>query len=239
MSPRSAVSQATADRPLVVAVDGPSGSGKSSTARGVAARLGLRYIDTGALYRAVTWRLLDQGVDVNDESAVAGAIASIELELSTDPADPRVQVDGVDVSEAIRERAVTNAVSAVSAVPQVRQQLVPVQRRLIDHGGVVVEGRDIGTVVAPDATVKVFLTADSGTRAKRRSAELEHDTEATVSLTHDEIRRRDHLDSSRELSPLVRAADAVELDSTNLSLEQVIEAIVELVEPHLPAMRGG
>ena len=232
------MSQATADRPLVVAVDGPSGSGKSSTARGVAARLGLRYIDTGALYRAVTWRLLDQGVDVNDESAVAGAIASIELELSTDPADPRVQVDGVDVSEAIRERAVTNAVSAVSAVPQVRQQLVPVQRRLIDHGGVVVEGRDIGTVVAPDATVKVFLTADSSTRAKRRSAELEHDTEATVSLTHDEIRRRDHLDSSRELSPLVRAADAVELDSTNLSLEQVIEAIVELVESHLPAMRG-
>ena len=232
------MSQATADRPLVVAVDGPSGSGKSSTARGVAARLGLRYIDTGALYRAVTWRLLDQGVDVNDESAVAGAIASIELELSTDPADPRVQVDGVDVSEAIRERAVTNAVSAVSAVPQVRQQLVPVQRRLIDRGGVVVEGRDIGTVVAPDATVKVFLTADSSTRAKRRSAELEHDTEATVSLTHDEIRRRDHLDSSRELSPLVRAADAVELDSTNLSLEQVIEAIVELVESHLPAMRG-
>ena len=223
---------------LVVAVDGPSGSGKSSTARGVASRLGFRYLDTGALYRAVTWWLLDRGVDIHDPAAVAGDLDALDLELSTDPTDPRVRVDGVDVSEAIRERNVTNAVSIVSAVPEVRQYLVPVQRTVIDEGGVVVEGRDIGTVVAPEAAVKVFLTADSEARARRRSAELEHDADATVSRTHEELRRRDHLDSSREVSPLTRADDAVELDSTNLSLEQVIDAIVALVQPKLPASQG-
>jgi CMP/dCMP kinase len=231
---RSHVDRSTANGALVVAVDGPSGSGKSSTARGVASRLGLRYLDTGALYRAVTWWLLERGVDVHDSSAVARDLQSLELQLSTDPDDPRVRVDGTDVSDAIRERDVTNAVSAVSAVPAVRQYLVPVQRAVIDVGGVVVEGRDIGTVVAPEAPVKVFLTADSEARARRRSAELEHDADATVSRTHEELRRRDHLDSSREVSPLARAEDAVELDSTDLTLEQVIDAIVVLVQPHLP-----
>ncbi|MFZ0324802.1 MAG: (d)CMP kinase [Actinomycetes bacterium] len=223
---------------VVVAVDGPSGSGKSSTARGVATRLGLRYLDTGALYRAVTWSMLQRSVDVHDAAAVAEAVSSIDVTLSTDPADPRVGVDGRDVSDEIRERDVTNAVSAVSAVPEVRRALVPVQRRIIDAGGVVVEGRDIGSVVAPDATVKVFLTADSRERAQRRSAELEHDQEVTVELTLDELRRRDHLDSSREVSPLVRADDALVLDSTDLTLDQVIDAIVALVEPHLSSVPG-
>ncbi len=230
--------RSTAHGRLVVAVDGPSGSGKSSTARGVANRLGFRYLDTGALYRAVTWWLLERGVDVHDPAAVAADLEAIELQLSTDPQDPRVCVDGADVSDAIRERDVTNAVSAVSAVPEVRQYLVPVQRAVIDVGDVVVEGRDIGTVVAPEAAVKVFLTADSEARARRRSAELEHDADATVSRTREELRRRDHLDSSREVSPLARADDAVELDSTDLTLEQVIDAIVALVQPHLPHSQG-
>ena len=151
---------------LVVAIDGPSGAGKSSTSRGVARALGLRYLDTGSMYRALTWWLLDRGVAPTDPDVVAGLAAEPAIEVSTNPAVPWTRVDGTDVSEAIRTREVTDAVSAVAAVPPVRARLIALQREIIAaSGGIVAEGRDIGTVVAPDAQVKVFLTADGAARA--------------------------------------------------------------------------
>jgi cytidylate kinase len=160
---------------IVIAVDGPSASGKSSTAQGVARALGLRYLDTGAMYRALTWWLLAHGIDVDDRDAVAQHVADPVIEASTDPDDPWVMVDGRDVSAAIRTREVSGAVSAVAQVPQVRARLIAMQREIIARAraegrGIVVEGRDIGTVVAPDAVVKVFLTASELARATRRTA---------------------------------------------------------------------
>jgi CMP/dCMP kinase len=214
---------------VVVALDGPSGSGKSSVARGVASRLGLRYLDTGAMYRAVTWWMLEHGIDVRDAAAVASLADRPGLTVGTDAAKPTIAVDGIDVSGPIRSREVTNAVSAVSAVPEVRRRLVRLQRDIIGAGGAVVEGRDIGTTVAPDAPVKVFLTASASARAQRRSAELTHDPEATVTRTHSEILRRDRLDSTRSASPLVKADDADELDATYLALDEVVDRVVALV----------
>lgn len=215
---------------LVIAIDGPSGSGKSSASRGVATRLGLRYLDTGAMYRAVTWWLLEHGVDTEDADAVAAAAGLPALDIDTDPAGARVWVDGVDVSRPIRDRAVSNAVSAVSAIPAVRRRMVDLQREVIGPGGIVVEGRDIGTVVAPDAPVKIFLTAAAGTRADRRAAELVHDLGASVEVTHAEMSRRDQLDSARADSPLAKADDAYEIDTTRYTLDEVIDTILALVK---------
>jgi cytidylate kinase len=212
---------------LVVAVDGPSGSGKSSTARGVASRLGLRYLDTGAMYRAVTWALLQRGIDVNDPAAVALAAREVRIDVGTDALAPTIHADGVDVSGPIREQPVTSAVSAVSAVPEVRTLMVQCQREAIGNGGIVIEGRDIGSVVAPDADLKIFLIADPGARAARRAAE--QGKSAEVAATEADMARRDAYDSSRTASPLSQAADAVVVDSTSLTLEQVIDAIVDLV----------
>lgn len=213
---------------LVVAVDGPSGSGKSSTARGVAKRLGLDYLDTGAMYRAITWALLEDGVHVDDAAAVAGAAGKVVLEIGTDPAAPTIYAGGVDVSEPIRGPHVTAAVSAVSAVPAVRDILVAEQRVVIgESDGIVVEGRDIASVVAPDASVKVYLVADAEARANRRTAELGG---ADVAATKADLERRDAFDSSRSASPLRRADGARIIDTTHLSLEDVIDEIVRLVE---------
>jgi CMP/dCMP kinase len=211
---------------LVIAVDGPSGSGKSSAARGVADRLGLRYLDTGAMYRAMTWWMLRSGIDVDDPRAVAQACGGPVIVAGTDPHAPTINVDGMDVAVPIRGREVTNAVSAVSAVPQVRARLVGLQRTAIGSGGIVVEGRDIGTTVAPDAPVKVFLTASASARATRRSAELAGPT--SLDVTQTEMARRDHLDSTRATTPLAVARDAVMMDTTELDLAQVIDAIVAL-----------
>ena len=153
-----------------MAIDGPSGSGKSSTSRGVADRLGLRYLDTGAMYRAITWWMLRQDVDVHDPAAVAARVEEPEILSGTDPLGPTILVDGVDVGLAIRSDEVNAAVSPVAAVPEVRRRLLELQREIIGAGGIVVEGRDIGSVVAPDADVKVFLTADAAARAHRRAA---------------------------------------------------------------------
>ena len=204
---------------LVIAIDGPSGAGKSSTSRGVATALGLRYLDTGSMYRALTWWLLDRGADVTDPQAVARLAAQPVIEVSTDPRAPWTRVDGTDVSEAIRTREVTGAVSAVAAVPQVRAHLIAQQRAIIAAAdGIVAEGRDIGTVVAPGAQVKVFLTADGSARASRRTAEAGWSTQADQD-------RRDRLDAAQS----EKAADAVEIDSTGLSLDEVISLIVGLV----------
>ncbi|MBD2899759.1 Cytidylate kinase [Actinomadura sp. RB99] len=218
--------------PLVIAMDGPSGSGKSSASKGVARALGLRYLDTGAMYRAMTWWMLRNGVPVEDADAVAARAGDPVIVSGTDPDTPSISVDGQDVSEPIRTREVTNAVSAVSAVPAVRARLVALQREIMTDGGIVVEGRDIGTVVAPDAPVKVYLTASEEVRAARRAKDLAADPGASVTVTQAEQARRDRLDSTRKASPLAKAADAHEIDSTELGLAEVIEAVVRLAKEH-------
>jgi CMP/dCMP kinase len=203
---------------LVVAIDGPSGAGKSSASRGVARALGLRYLDTGSMYRALTWWLLERGADTTDPEVVASLAAEPVIEVGTDPDTPWTRVDGTDVSAAIRTREVTAAVSAVAAVPQVRARLIAMQRQIIASSSrIVAEGRDIGTVVAPEAQVKVFLTAEGAARASRRAAEASWSTRADQD-------RRDQMDAAQS----GKAADAVEIDSTGLSLDEVVGTIVGL-----------
>lgn len=208
-------------------MDGPSGSGKSSTSRGVAQRLGLRYLDTGAMFRAVTWWMLQHGVDVEDPAAVAAHADDPVLVSGTDPAAPTITVDGTDVAGPIRSPEVTKAVSPVSAVPEVRARLLRDQRAIIGDGGIVVEGRDIGTVVAPDAPVKVYLTADPEARATRRAAEM---TGSDVTATRDDLLRRDRYDSGRATAPLAMADGAHHIDTTPYTLDEVIDQVVALVE---------
>jgi cytidylate kinase len=199
---------------VVVAMDGPSGSGKSSSARGVAVRLGLRYLDTGAMFRAMTWWMLEQGVDVDDTAAVAARADQPVLVSGTDPQAPTITVDGTDVAGPIRGQAVTSAVSAVSVVPEIRERLLREQRD------------NIGTVVAPDAAVKVYLTADPAARAARRSAEL---SGADVAATEQDLIRRDTIDSGRATAPLSMADDAHHIDTTPYTLDEVIDQVVALV----------
>jgi cytidylate kinase len=214
------------DGGCVVAVDGPSGSGKSTVSRRLAAHLGARYLDTGAMYRAVTWAVLQAGVDPHDAAAVAGLAACVRLEIGTDPHHPYVRVDERPVDGPIRGPEVTGAVSAVAAVPAVRAQLVAQQRAIIAGAGrIVVEGRDIGTVVAPHADLKVYLTAEVGERARRRSTEDAADPDDTAA----DLLRRDRLDSSRVADPLRRAADAVELDTTALGIDEVVARLRALL----------
>lgn len=221
-------------RGIIVAIDGPSGSGKSTVAREVARRLRLRYLDTGAMYRAVTWHALECRADLDAPAALGELAERVSLQVSTDPGDFWILVEGRDATAAIRTRAVTNAVSVVSAVPAIRRHLFRLQRELIGPGAIVVEGRDIGTVVAPDAHVKVFLTASSSARAVRRSRELDEPAEsraaaeAAMSQTRAEIDRRDELDSSRAAAPLVRALDAVELDSTAMTADEVVDEVLRM-----------
>lgn len=216
---------------LVVAIDGPSGSGKSTVSRAVARRLGLRYLDTGAMYRAVTWLALHENVAPDDQERLAALARSADVRLGTDPDMPTCHVGETDVADAIRGEDVTAAVSAVSAVPGVRAALVARQRELVGAGGIVVEGRDIGTVVLPDADVKVFLTASSHARAQRRARETNGAvlTSDAIDRTHHAMARRDRLDSGRKVSPLTRAHDAVEIDSTALDIDDVVEHILALV----------
>lgn len=223
MSTDAPVADAT-DR-LVIAIDGPSGSGKSSTSRGVAARLGLRYLDTGAMYRAVTWWMLDHGVDVSDAAAVAAHAGEPVVESGTDPLAPTISVDGVDVSVEIRGEAVNGAVSPVSAVPEVRARMLELQRAAAAEGGIVVEGRDIGSVVLPDAAVKVYLTADPEARAARRALE---EGGSDVAATQASLLQRDAIDSTRATSPLVMADGAAHLDTTAHTLDEVIDQVVAL-----------
>jgi cytidylate kinase len=217
----------------VIALDGPSGSGKSTVARGVAQALGWRYVDTGATYRAATLAVLRAGTDLADADAVAAVVASADVDLSTDPAAAAVRLDGEDVTTVVRGPEVTAAVSAVSAVPAVRARLVSLQRRLAGDAGAVLEGRDIGTAVFPEAVVKVFLDASAEVRAARRAG----DSDAGVSVTAGQpavaavaadLARRDRLDSSRTASPLQAAQDAVHLDSSTLDAAQVVERVLDL-----------
>ncbi|HEY0889277.1 MAG TPA: (d)CMP kinase [Nocardioides sp.] len=219
----------TGNQGIVVAVDGTSGSGKSSTSRGVADRLGLRYLDTGAQYRAMTWWMLAHDVDVHDATAVAARVADPVIESGTDPLSPAITLDGVDVSEEIRSDAVNAHVSPVATVPEVRARLVALQRDVIRealHGaGIVVEGRDIGTAVWPDADLKLYVTADPAARAARRALEEGGSDAAAVQAS---LESRDRIDSTR--GGLAVPDGAVHLDTTPYTLEQVIERVVALVE---------
>jgi CMP/dCMP kinase len=209
-------------------MDGPAGSGKSSASRGLAEALDLRYLDTGAMYRAMTWRMLLDRVDVSDAEAVIDRALETDIEAGTDPRAPTITLDGDDVARQIRTDAVTAAVSVVSAIPRVREIVVAQQRDLIGAGGIVVEGRDIGTVVAPGAKLKVYLTAHPAARAKRRSAEMAPDPARDPGEVQADLLRRDTHDSSRTTAPLSCAPDAVPLDTTYLSLPQVISTLVTL-----------
>ena len=220
---------------LVIAIDGPAGSGKSSVSRAVATRLGLNYLDTGAMYRAITWAVLQAGIDPDDATAVAGILTSNKpprLVSCTDPQNPSIEVDGVDVADPIRGAAVTNAVSAVSAVPAVREHLVALQRQYVADGGtgIVVEGRDIGSVVLPDAHLKIFLTADPGVRARRRAAEKLDGKDASLAATESALLTRDAKDSTRAVSPLIRADGAIEVDTTHQTFEEVVDTVVDLAD---------
>jgi len=212
---------------VVVAIDGPAGSGKSTVARSVAERTGLRYLDTGATYRALTLALLRRGTPVDEPEAVARAAGSVGLAIELDPlpaAVARVLLDGVPVGPELRSKEVNAAVSPVSAVPAVRRRLVALQRSVMGGGGVVAEGRDVGTVVWPTADVKVFLTASPTERARRRgSAGSSVESAEQVAL-------RDHLDSSRAASPTRASEDAVVIDSTGRPVNDVVADVVRLVE---------
>jgi cytidylate kinase len=220
---------ASSPRPLVVAIDGPSGSGKSSVARGVAQRLGLRFVDTGAMYRALTWWALSRNVDLDDTDRVAALARELPLQLGTDPEDPFVLVDGKDVGAAIRTPEISAAVSAVATNLGVRKELVRRQRALAAEGGVVVEGRDITTVVAPDADVRVLLTASESARLARRALEVHgSDDSEAIEATVDLVVGRDAVDST--VATFTEAAEGVTVvDSSHLTLEQTIAAVIALV----------
>jgi cytidylate kinase len=220
--------------PLTIAIDGPSGSGKSSVSKAVARRLGVGYLDTGAMYRALTWWCLERGVDLTDVDAVARAARDLPLEIGTDPDAPTVVVDGTDVGDAIRTTQVSTAVSAVATNLEVRAVLQQLQRDLMARiaertGGVVAEGRDITTVVAPEARVRVLLTASEEARLRRRSAELHGTTDdSAVEATRDQVVRRDRDDST--VSTFTEAAEGVVLlDTSELDLDQSVEAVLDVV----------
>ena len=224
---------------LVIAMDGPSGAGKSTAARRVAVELGLRYLDTGAMYRALTWWLTDQQVELADTQAVLARLPEPRIVAGTDPASPQITVDGQDVAGPIRTREISNSVSTVAAIPQVRERLIGMQRDIIAAAvaggpGIVAEGRDIGTVVAPHAAVKVFITASEDIRARRRSADLAADPAATVDTTRQEQALRDQRDAAQS----AMAADAVEIDTSRLSLDEVVDLVVGLARDRQAVPHG-
>lgn len=225
------------DETVVVAIDGPAGSGKSSVSKGVAARLGYGYLDTGAVYRALAWSMLEAGGDTDDAASALAAFESLDVHISLEPHDFAITVGGTDVASAIREPRVTAAVSGVARVAGVREGLNGLFRSLVAQSarpGVVVEGRDITTVVAPDAPVRILLTADPEVRAARRSAELEGQDAAAVA---DAIRRRDASDST--VVDFQTAADGVTVvDSTHLDFEQTVSAVLEVVDQKMGAHHG-
>ncbi len=223
----------------MIAVDGPAGTGKSSVSRGLARALSARYLNTGAMYRIVTLAVLRAGLDLDDAAAIAALASRVDLAVGFDPDEDLYFLGGEDVSVEIRGDAVTKAVSAVSAVPEVRTRLVDRQRELADGSvAVVVEGRDIGTVVLPDADVKVFLTASAEERARRRNDQnvasgLDGDYDAVLA----DVKRRDHLDSTRAVSPLRAADDAIVVDSSDMSESEVMAYLLDLVEQRAGASR--
>lgn len=218
---------------MVIAIDGPAGAGKSTVARALAERLGFEYLNSGAMYRAVALASIESGIDLDDPDAVADRALSMELVLEGHGKGRYVVLlDGDDISDQIKEPEISRASSKISRHPKVREELVRRQREILARGDYVAEGRDIGTVVAPDAQLKVFLTADEATRASRRVAELSAlGVDSAREQVLEAISKRDRADSTREASPLMEADDSVVIDTSELSVDQVIEKIVPLIEP--------
>ncbi|WP_181348204.1 (d)CMP kinase [Thalassobacillus sp. CUG 92003] len=224
-----------ASEAIAVAIDGPAAAGKSTVARQVAYKLSYIYIDTGAMYRALTWKALQHSLKLDQESAMSSLLAktSIKLEQQTD--GQHVFVDGQDVTSDIRTQRVTQNVSVVAQHASVREAMVKTQQGLASKRGVVMDGRDIGTHVIPDAEVKIFLIASVEERAERRHKEnVEKGFPSDLNALKEEIRARDTFDSSREVAPLVKAADAVEIDTTSLSIDQVVNRIIEIIQENKP-----
>ncbi|NOZ03923.1 MAG: (d)CMP kinase [FCB group bacterium] len=216
---------------MIIAIDGPAASGKSTTARRVAEELGITYLDTGAMYRAVTLAVLEQGIDIRDEAALKKLLSTLDLSLRTESGKTVITLNGRDVSERIRASDVTAHVSAVSAVPAVREAMVKLQRELGNRNDSVVEGRDIGTVVFPEADHKFYIVADYRTRAERRQKDLRQiGEERSLAELMEDLKRRDKKDSSRDHSPLKRAADAIVIDTSRLSIEEQVKIIVDKVK---------
>jgi cytidylate kinase len=222
-------------RGLIIAIDGPSGAGKGTVARAVAQRLGYRHLDTGAMYRAVAWKALQDGLDLADETAVAVLAEHAALEIGPGS----VRIDGADVTAAIRTPEIDRAAAAAARLPRVRAALVKRQRHAGEQGSIVMEGRDIGTVVFPDADVKIYLDASSEERARRRAADSSHGVgrHAALADVESELKARDYSDSTRPTSPLAEAKDAVHLDTTGLSIEQTVGAVMEIVRENLEGRR--
>lgn len=217
---------------MIVVIDGPAGAGKSTVARRLARRLGAAYLDTGAMYRALTWVAEQRGVRIDDGEALADLARAVPLTITPDHDGDRVAVDGTDITDAIRTPAVTAAVSAVSAHAGVRVAMVEAQRRLAASGDWVADGRDLGSVVWPAADVKIYLTASDGERARRRCAELQaRGEDRSFEQVLADVRRRDRLDSTRAESPLVVADGAVVIDCSDLDADQVVERIAALAAP--------
>ena len=217
---------------MIIAIDGLAGSGKSTTARNVASELGFLYLDTGAMYRAVTMAVLSDSIDLKDEKAIKSCVGSIEIDF--DRTGSRVFLNGKDISHEIRGEKVTSNVSAVSALPQVREKMVQLQRKIAGERDSIVEGRDIGTVVFPDADIKFIMIAEITERAKRRCKDLlKLNVERELEQIVQDLKLRDELDSSRELSPLKKAVDAIEVNTTTMTINQQIDLIVSHAKERL------
>ena len=213
-------------RPLIIAIDGPSGAGKGTVARAIAAKLGYRHVDSGAMYRAVGWKALQEGVPLDDEARVAEMAAHSRLMVT----DAAVTIDGADVTKAIRTPQIDRAAAAVARLPGVRAVLVERQRAFGQGGGIVMEGRDIGTVVFPNADVKIYLDAAPEERARRRASDPAHSAgSAPVADVVDALARRDEIDRTRAASPLYAAADAIVIDTTGKTVTEVVDEVMEIV----------
>lgn len=218
---------------FVVTIDGPSAAGKSTTARLVAERLGFVYVDTGALYRAVALRMIEERIAVDDAATIETSLREAQLELSGSPAEPQVWLDGRDVARDIRTPEVSEMSSRLATLPIVRRRLVEIQRSLREKGPLVAEGRDLGTVVFPDADVKIFLDADLETRARRRHRELQaRAIHSNVEAVRADLDRRDHRDRTRADSPLRPAEGSIRLDTSGLDIEGQVEAVVQAIQAH-------
>ncbi|MBM3268454.1 MAG: (d)CMP kinase [Candidatus Sericytochromatia bacterium] len=218
-------------RRFIITLDGPAGAGKSTVAKALAKRLGYRYLDTGAMYRAITWKALETGVALDDEPGLAGIARESQLELRAEPDNLHVLIDGEDVTSRIREPRISQAVSHVAKVPGVRREMVDQQRRIGEGGGLVAEGRDMATVVFPEAELKIYLDASPRERARRRASDLAAAGHGKLDLEalEREIAERDRIDSTRDVAPLTHSAEHTHVPTDNLDVDQVVDQILGLM----------